>query len=49
MSKPANKEAALRQLYGELNKFGQNGEYEKALKAANKSTFALATRRASKQ
>lgn len=38
MSKPTtNKEAALRQLYGELNKFGQHGEYEKALKVANKS------------
>lgn len=37
MSKGANKEANIKSLYGELNKFGQNGEYEKALKIANKS------------
>ncbi|XP_034235450.1 signal recognition particle subunit SRP72 [Thrips palmi] len=30
------KEANLSALYAELNKFGQNGEYERALKAANK-------------
>lgn len=39
MSKGANKEANIKSLYGELNKFGQNGEYEKALKIANKSRF----------
>lgn len=33
----ATKEANLSALYAELNKFGQNGEYERALKAANKS------------
>lgn len=37
MSKSIDKEAAIRAHYGELNKFGQNGEYEKAIKAANKS------------
>lgn len=37
MSKGIDKEAAIRTHYGELNKFGQNGEYEKAIKAANKS------------
>lgn len=36
-SKASTKEATIRSLYGELNKFGQNGEYEKALKIANKS------------
>jgi len=30
------KEGNLSVLYSELNKFGQNGEYERALKAANK-------------
>lgn len=39
MSSKPTKEANLRSLYGELNKFGQNGEYEKALKIANKSKF----------
>lgn len=37
MSKAANKESNIKGLYAELNKFGQNGEYEKALKIANKS------------
>lgn len=37
MSKAPNKEANIKGLYTELNKFGQNGEYEKALKIANKS------------
>lgn len=32
-----NKEVVLRQLYTELNKFGNNGEWEKAKKTANKS------------
>ncbi|KZC12385.1 PREDICTED: signal recognition particle subunit SRP72 [Dufourea novaeangliae] len=32
----ATKEINLPALYGELNKLGQNGEYEKALKIANK-------------
>ncbi|XP_058823850.1 signal recognition particle subunit SRP72 [Topomyia yanbarensis] len=36
MSKAESKEATIRQLYTELNKLGSNGEYEKALKAANK-------------
>lgn len=36
MSK-TNKEVNVRALYSELNKFGQNSEYEKALKIANKS------------
>lgn len=37
MSKAVDKEAAIRSHYAELHKFGQNGEYEKAIKAANKS------------
>lgn len=37
MSKGIDKEAAIRSHYAELNKFGQNGEYEKAIKTANKS------------
>ncbi|EDS26725.1 signal recognition particle 72 kDa protein [Culex quinquefasciatus] len=36
MSKNENREATIRQLYTELNKQGSNGEYEKALKSANK-------------
>jgi len=31
------KESNLSNLYIELNRFGQNGEYERALKTANKS------------
>lgn len=31
------KEANLSALYAELNKYGQNAEYERALKTANKS------------
>lgn len=37
MSREANKEAQIRQLYTELNKHGQAGEFEKAIKSANKS------------
>lgn len=33
----SNKEANIRAYYGEVNKFGQNGEYDKAIKALNKS------------
>lgn len=33
----AHKEQTLKQLYAELNKLGQNGEYEKAIKTANRS------------
>uniref|UniRef100_U5EXU8 Signal recognition particle subunit SRP72 n=1 Tax=Corethrella appendiculata TaxID=1370023 RepID=U5EXU8_9DIPT len=36
MSKGVDKEATIRQLYTELNKFGTNGEYDKAVKSANK-------------
>ena len=36
-SREAQKELNIRQYYTELNKFGQAGEYEKAVKAANKS------------
>lgn len=32
-----NKEANIRAYYSEVNKFGQNGEYDKAIKALNKS------------
>lgn len=35
----ATKENNLPILYGELNKLGQNGEYERAIKVANKSEF----------
>jgi hypothetical protein len=31
------RESSLSALYVELNRFGQNGEYERALKTANKS------------
>lgn len=33
----SNKEANIRAYYGEVNKFGQNGEYDKAIKSLNKS------------
>lgn len=36
-SREAQKELNIRQYYTELNKFGQAGEYEKAVKSANKS------------
>lgn len=32
-----NKETTIRQLYTELNKLGENGEWEKAKKVANRS------------
>lgn len=35
----SNKEANIRAYYGEVNKFGQNGEYDKAIKSLNKSMF----------
>lgn len=34
---PANKEANIRALYGEVHKFTQNGEFDKAIKSLNKS------------
>lgn len=33
----SNKEANIRAYYAEVNKFGQNGEYDKAIKSLNKS------------
>ncbi|KAL3290204.1 hypothetical protein HHI36_023563 [Cryptolaemus montrouzieri] len=36
MGEPNPKEKAISQFYVELNKFGQNSEYERALKTANK-------------
>lgn len=36
-NKNSNKEANIRNYYGEVNKFGQNGEYDKAIKSLNKS------------
>lgn len=33
----ANKEQAVKVLYAELKKLGQNGEFEKAIKTANRS------------
>lgn len=41
MSKTPTKEVNIRNLYAELNKFGQSEEYEKAIKVANKSMFYL--------
>jgi hypothetical protein len=42
----ATKESNMSTLYVELNRFGQNGEYERALKTANKSkvTYVLVYR-----
>lgn len=42
MSKPnnSNKEANIRNYYGEVNKFSQNGEYDKAIKSLNKSEYS---------
>lgn len=37
MSKDAHKDQAVKVLYAELNKYGQNGEFEKAIKTANRS------------
>lgn len=37
MSKDVQKEATLRQLYTELHKFGNNGDFDKAIKVANRS------------
>lgn len=39
MAKPNNKETNIRSYYSEVNKFGQNGEYDKAIKSLNKSNF----------
>lgn len=39
MAKPSNKEANIRTYFGEANKFGQNGEYDKAIKSLNKSKW----------
>jgi len=36
----ASKESNLSALYTELNKLGQNGEYERALKTANRSKLS---------
>lgn len=33
----SNREANIRAYYSEVNKFGQNGEYDKAIKSLNKS------------
>lgn len=41
MSKDAQKEATIRQLYTELHKFGNNGDFDKAIKTANRSKFLL--------
>lgn len=35
----SNKEATVRAFYSEVNKFEQNGEYDKAIKSLNKSKF----------
>lgn len=37
----SNKEANIRAYYGEVNKFGQNGEYDKAIKSLNKSKLTI--------
>lgn len=41
MAKDGNKEVNVRAIYSELNKLGQNGEYEKALKTANRSKYKI--------
>lgn len=41
MSKDAQKEATVRQLYTELHKFGNNGDFDKAIKTANRSKFSF--------
>jgi len=40
----ASKESNLPALYTELSKLGQNGEYERALKTANRSKLSRITR-----
>lgn len=40
-SREALKEQNIRQYYTEVNKFGQAGEYEKAIKSANKSKNSI--------
>lgn len=37
----SNKEANIRAYYSEVNKFEQNGEYDKAIKSLNKSKFLV--------
>lgn len=39
MAKPNSKEVNIRTYYTEVNKFGQNGEYDKAIKSLNKSKW----------
>lgn len=40
MSKDINpKEAIIKTAYADVNKFGQNGEFDKTMKAVNKSKF----------
>lgn len=41
MSKEAQNEAIIRQLYTELHKFGNNGDFDKAIKVANRSEFLI--------
>lgn len=42
MSKdPNQKEAIIKAAYADINKFGQNGEYDKAVKAVNRSKNLL--------
>jgi hypothetical protein len=40
-NREALKEQNIRQYYTEVNKFGQAGEYDKAIKSANKSEIIL--------
>ena len=37
MSNDQQKENIIKSAFAEVNKFGQNGEYEKAMKAVNRS------------
>lgn len=40
MSKDTNpKDAIIKAAYADVNKFGQNGEFEKAMKAVNRSEY----------
>lgn len=41
MTERTTKEKTIATHYAELNRFGQNGEYERALKSANKSETNL--------
>lgn len=46
MSKDANqKDAVIKAAYADVNKFGQNGEFDKAMKAVNRSKLCTKNKR----